>query len=191
MRSAAGRQRRGTASETSPSPFPMRRTPTGRPSNRGARGVVEPHWVGGRLGPRRARRDRDLRRQHPHVRQPLRVRGYVPPRLPVGVAERPAVGRCRPDSIDHVVGNVELGRMDEWVGFYERVLGFSQLTHFSDEDISTEYSALMSKVMTDGEEDQVPDQRACGGQAQEPDRGVPRVPRPPECSTWRCSRPTS
>ena len=54
-------------------------------------------------------------------------------------------------SIDHVVGNVELGRMDEWVGFYERVLGFTQLTHFSDEDISTEYSALMSKVMTDGE----------------------------------------
>jgi len=41
--------------------------------------------------------------------------------------------------------------MDEWVSFYERVLGFTQLTHFSDEDISTEYSALMSKVMTDGE----------------------------------------
>ena len=54
-------------------------------------------------------------------------------------------------SIDHVVGNVELGRMDEWVGFYERVLGFEQLTHFSDEDIHTEYSALMSKVMTGGE----------------------------------------
>ena len=41
--------------------------------------------------------------------------------------------------------------MDEWVDFYARVLGFTQLTHFSDEDISTEYSALMSKVMTDGE----------------------------------------
>jgi 4-hydroxyphenylpyruvate dioxygenase len=41
--------------------------------------------------------------------------------------------------------------MDEWVEFYARVLGFTQLTHFSDEDISTEYSALMSKVMTDGE----------------------------------------
>jgi 4-hydroxyphenylpyruvate dioxygenase len=52
--------------------------------------------------------------------------------------------------IDHVVGNVELGKMDEWVGFYERVLGFSQLTHFSDKDISTEYSALMSKVMNGG-----------------------------------------
>src|SRR5206468_3878551 len=52
---------------------------------------------------------------------------------------------------DHLVGNVELGRMNEWVGWYERVLGFRQLTHFTDEDISTEYSALMSKVMADGE----------------------------------------
>ena len=49
--------------------------------------------------------------------------------------------------VDHVVGNVELGKMDEWAGFYADVLGFSQQQHFSDEDISTEYSALMSKVM--------------------------------------------
>src|SRR5207244_2425003 len=53
--------------------------------------------------------------------------------------------------IDHVVGNVELGRMEEWVAYYERVLGFTEMIHFSDEDISTEYSALMSKVVTDGE----------------------------------------
>src|SRR5919204_178192 len=53
--------------------------------------------------------------------------------------------------IDHVVGNVELGRMDEWVAYYQRVLGFTEMIHFSDEDISTEYSALMSKVVTDGE----------------------------------------
>jgi 4-hydroxyphenylpyruvate dioxygenase len=52
--------------------------------------------------------------------------------------------------IDHVVGNVELGRMDEWVSFYERVMGFSEMRHFSDEEISTEYSALMSKVLWDG-----------------------------------------
>ena len=38
-------------------------------------------------------------------------------------------------TIDHVVGNVELGRMDEWVEFYGRVLGFKQLTHFTDDDI--------------------------------------------------------
>jgi 4-hydroxyphenylpyruvate dioxygenase len=54
------------------------------------------------------------------------------------------------NNIDHVVGNVELGKMNEWVGFYEQVLGFSQLVHFSDQDISTEYSALMSKVMNGG-----------------------------------------
>ncbi len=55
------------------------------------------------------------------------------------------------DGVDHVVGNVELGRMDEWVGFYERVLGFTEMIHFSDQDISTEYSALMSKVVAGGD----------------------------------------
>jgi 4-hydroxyphenylpyruvate dioxygenase len=52
--------------------------------------------------------------------------------------------------IDHIVGNVELGRMEEWVAYYERVFGFTEMIRFSDEDISTEYSALMSKVMADG-----------------------------------------
>jgi 4-hydroxyphenylpyruvate dioxygenase len=53
--------------------------------------------------------------------------------------------------VDHVVGNVELGRLDEWVSYYERVFGFTEMIHFTDRDISTEYSALMSKVMADGE----------------------------------------
>jgi 4-hydroxyphenylpyruvate dioxygenase len=53
-------------------------------------------------------------------------------------------------AIDHIVGNVEEGKMDEWVHFYEKVLGFSQLVHFDDKDISTEYSALMSKVVQSG-----------------------------------------
>jgi 4-hydroxyphenylpyruvate dioxygenase len=53
-------------------------------------------------------------------------------------------------AIDHVVGNVEEGKMDEWVEFYKKVLGFEQLVHFDDMDISTEYSALMSKVVQDG-----------------------------------------
>jgi len=52
--------------------------------------------------------------------------------------------------IDHVVGNVQLGHMEEWVHFYERVFGMTEMIHFSDEEISTEYSALMSKVVTDG-----------------------------------------
>ncbi len=53
-------------------------------------------------------------------------------------------------SIDHVVGNVELGQMDRWVSFYEDVFGFVLLRHFDDKAISTEYSALMSKVVWDG-----------------------------------------
>jgi 4-hydroxyphenylpyruvate dioxygenase len=53
-------------------------------------------------------------------------------------------------AVDHMVGNVELGAMNRWVEFFARTMGFSQLVHFDDQDISTEYSALMSKVMQDG-----------------------------------------
>ena len=53
--------------------------------------------------------------------------------------------------IDHCVGNVGLGQMDESVAFYRDVLGFSQLIHYDDKVIHTEYSALMSKVMTNGD----------------------------------------
>jgi 4-hydroxyphenylpyruvate dioxygenase len=53
-------------------------------------------------------------------------------------------------AIDHIVGNVELGKMNHWVNFYHDVMGFRQLLHFDDQDISTEYSALMSKVMENG-----------------------------------------
>ena len=52
--------------------------------------------------------------------------------------------------VDHCVGNVELGKMNEWVGFYEKVLGFYNLISFDDKAISTEYSALMSKVVSSG-----------------------------------------
>lgn len=52
--------------------------------------------------------------------------------------------------IDHCVGNVELGHMNKWVKFYEDVMGFKLLVTFDDKDISTEYSALMSKVVSNG-----------------------------------------
>jgi 4-hydroxyphenylpyruvate dioxygenase len=65
------------------------------------------------------------------------------PPAPVG----PAVGLR---AVDHVVGNVEQGRLAHWVDFYRQVLGFDELTHFDDEQISTEYSALMSTVVWDG-----------------------------------------
>lgn len=70
--------------------------------------------------------------------------GFVPRESPY---EPTATGLLH---VDHCVGNVELGRMNEWVGFYERVLGFFNLLSFDDKDISTEYSALMSKVMSNG-----------------------------------------
>ncbi|MEO8146262.1 MAG: 4-hydroxyphenylpyruvate dioxygenase [Bacteroidia bacterium] len=52
--------------------------------------------------------------------------------------------------VDHCVGNVELGKMNEWVKFYEDAMGFKMIITFDDEDISTEYSALMSKVVSNG-----------------------------------------
>ena len=54
--------------------------------------------------------------------------------------------------VDHVVGNVGWGEMNRWVEFYEQVMGFRMFKHFDDRDISTEYSALMSKVLTNGNE---------------------------------------
>lgn len=68
--------------------------------------------------------------------------GYVPldyPHESAGLA-----------AIDHMVGNVQLGKMNHWVNFYHQVMGFRQLLHFDDKDIGTEYSALMSKVMENG-----------------------------------------
>jgi len=54
--------------------------------------------------------------------------------------------------VDHMVGNVGWGQMNVWVKFYEDVMGFKMFKHFDDNDISTEYSALMSKVMSNGNE---------------------------------------
>ncbi|MDO5629205.1 MAG: 4-hydroxyphenylpyruvate dioxygenase [Mobilicoccus sp.] len=53
-------------------------------------------------------------------------------------------------ALDHIVGNVEMGKMDEWVGFYNRVMGFVNMAEFIGDDIATEYSALMSKVVANG-----------------------------------------
>ena len=81
---------------------------------------------------------------------------YSGPYLPGYVARRS--GHVAPagsprrlfQALDHVVGNVELGRMDEWVGFYNRVMGFTNMAEFVGDDIATEYSALMSKVVASG-----------------------------------------
>lgn len=78
-------------------------------------------------------------------------RGYFAPGFePAGdgdPAQTPGAGLA---AIDHIVGNVELGGMDRWVNFFAQTMGFTQLVHFDDKKITTEYSALMSKVMQDG-----------------------------------------
>jgi 4-hydroxyphenylpyruvate dioxygenase len=68
--------------------------------------------------------------------------GFGPPQLPP--AGGPPVGLTR---FDHIVANVERGHLEEWVDYYEHVLGFDPLVHFGDDQISTEYSALMSTVV--------------------------------------------
>src|SRR5215475_1027844 len=86
---------------------------------------------------------------------------YDGPFLPGFVARGPIVDRTRAieagwepkrffQAVDHVVGNVELGKMDEWVAFYQRVMGFTNMAEFIGDDIATEYSALMSKVVASG-----------------------------------------
>ena len=81
---------------------------------------------------------------------------YTGPYLPGYVARASTVvrGDGAPkrlfQAIDHVVGNVELGRMDEWVTFYNRVMGFTNMAEFIGDDIATDYSALMSKVVASG-----------------------------------------
>ncbi|GLW07341.1 4-hydroxyphenylpyruvate dioxygenase [Microtetraspora sp. NBRC 13810] len=78
--------------------------------------------------------------------------GYHGPYLPGFVAADPLVapGKRLFQAVDHCVGNVELGRMDEWVEFYRRAMGFTNMAEFVGDDIATDYSALMSKVVADG-----------------------------------------
>jgi 4-hydroxyphenylpyruvate dioxygenase len=79
--------------------------------------------------------------------------GYDGPYLPgydaaAPITEPPAKRYFQ--AVDHCVGNVELGRMNEWVTFYNQVMGFTNMKEFVGDDIATEYSALMSKVVADG-----------------------------------------
>jgi 4-hydroxyphenylpyruvate dioxygenase len=82
--------------------------------------------------------------------------GYTGPYLAGYVArsstlQRPADAPKRIfQALDHVVGNVEMGHMDEWVDFYNRIMGFTNMAEFVGDDIATEYSALMSKVVASG-----------------------------------------
>jgi 4-hydroxyphenylpyruvate dioxygenase len=116
----------------------------------GARGVHTPHWVEdehGRVQLSSVETYGDT--LHLFVQRDDYRGAFLP-----GYEGRAEAPRDPDDmmlmAIDHIVGNVELGHMEEWVGYYERVFGMTEMIHFSDEAISTEYSALMSKVVTDG-----------------------------------------
>jgi 4-hydroxyphenylpyruvate dioxygenase len=67
-----------------------------------------------------------------------------------GYRKRPGARRRIFSALDHVVGNVRLGEMDGWVDFYNRVMGFTNMAEFIGDDIATDYSALMSKVVASG-----------------------------------------
>ena len=115
---------------------------------RGARGVVEPHWQEDELGRVEVSTVATYGDTvHSFVNRADYAGPYLPGYRPLEDERREGAGLLQ---FDHIVGNVELGQMDHWVEFYERVFGMTEMIHFSDEDIATEYSALMSKVMTDG-----------------------------------------
>ena len=114
---------------------------------RGARGLVEPHEEADEHG---AVRLATIATYGETVHTFVERDGYEGPFLPGFEPLEEGQAQDHFAGIDHVVGNVELGRMEEWVGYYQRVFGFTEMIRFTDQDISTEYSALMSKVMADG-----------------------------------------
>jgi len=74
--------------------------------------------------------------------------GYVP--ATGSYVKRPGAPKRMFQALDHVVGNVELGKMDDWVAYYNKVMGFVNMAEFVGDDIATDYSALMSKVVANG-----------------------------------------
>ena len=116
----------------------------------GARGLMTPHWIEDEHGRVQLSSIATYgETQHLFVQREDYKGSFLPGFEKRGEATHDP-DAMRLMAIDHIVGNVELGHMQEWVGYYERVFGMTEMIHFSDEAISTEYSALMSKVVTDG-----------------------------------------
>jgi 4-hydroxyphenylpyruvate dioxygenase len=116
-------------------------------TKRGAKGVQEPTTIQDEFGSiRRAAVATYGDTIHSFIDRSKYKGAFLPGFRATG--EQPKAGPLL--YIDHVVGNVALGDMNRFVAFYRDVMGFSQFQHFDDKDISTEYSALMSKVMADG-----------------------------------------
>jgi 4-hydroxyphenylpyruvate dioxygenase len=117
---------------------------------RGAAGIAEPYELTDEDGTVRIA---EIAAYGETVHRFVERNGYAGAFLPgyVGVERRGPDRSPLLAGIDHVVANVELGEMERWVKYYEDVFGMTELVHFSDEAISTEYSALMSKVVTSGD----------------------------------------
>jgi len=117
---------------------------------RGARGIAEPHWAEDEFGRVELA---SIATYGDVIHTFVDRKDYAGPYLP-GYRSTVENGHADPGvgliALDHVVGNVELGRMNHWVEYYERVFGMTNIVHFGDDQIQTEYSALMSKVMADG-----------------------------------------
>ena len=97
--------------------------------------------------------DRHLRRDRAHPRRPVPLRRPLPAglrRADSTWVKREGAPKRLFQALDHIVGNVELGKMDEWVTFYNKVMGFVNMAEFVGDDIATDYSALMSKVVANG-----------------------------------------
>jgi 4-hydroxyphenylpyruvate dioxygenase len=112
---------------------------------RGAQPAVEPHTLSDKHG---SVRHAAIRTYGDTIHSFLSPNGYAGPFMP-GYEAVQAPGRdAGIERLDHLVGNVELGRMSYWADWYSRVCGFRRYMSFDDKDISTEYSALMSIVMS-------------------------------------------
>ena len=112
---------------------------------RGARSAVEPHTLSDEHG---SVRYAAIHAYGDTLHSFLSSRDYDGPFLPGFVAKEKPGRSIGILMVDHIVANVELGKMEEWADFYSRVFGFHRYITFDDKDISTEYSALMSIVMS-------------------------------------------
>jgi 4-hydroxyphenylpyruvate dioxygenase len=115
-------------------------------TRRGAKGAVEPRDISDEHG---AIRYAAIHTYGDTIHSLISYKDYSGPFLPGFVSASIAGDDAGILRIDHIVGNVELGQMEHWADFYSQVCGFHRYISFDDKDISTEYSALMSIVMSD------------------------------------------
>ena len=123
----------------------------------GARVLAEPYEISDEFGSVRLAAIATYgETRHTLVQREVNGQRYAGPHVPgyvareSGFVKRDGAPKRLFQALDHIVGNVELGKMDEWVAFYNKVMGFVNMAEFIGDDIATDYSALMSKVVANG-----------------------------------------